>query len=140
MRKNQIITFLVLLFCSAFLYAGDLGLKEVFALLKEGKVEESVSKLEKIAGEIPARFKFWVEHLERNGYFEKYDHPITKESLEKALKDNQNLVPAYYYLAMLFEKEEMNTKALNMWKKVLELSEDKDQKVLAEKHIKQLSK
>ena len=47
-------------------------------------------------------------------------------------------MPAYYTLAMLYEKQKSYIKAKEMWIKVNQLSKDKELKDLAEKHISQL--
>lgn len=71
-------------------------------------------------------------------YLDSGDFNNAQNCLEKALSLCPGSVPAHYTLAMLFETKKDLSAAVREWNEVLRLSDNRELKALADKHIKQL--
>lgn len=127
----------VLVLCSAAgVWGGETGLSNALALVNQGKINEAIAVLHKEIEKNPRGPESYL--LLGVAYLEKNEYVLAKNHLEKALALNPNSIPGHYTLAMLYEKERSYLKAVSEWTKVYQLSEDKNLKELANKHIRQM--
>ncbi len=116
--------------------AQDEGLKKGLTLLNQGNFDEAIVVLRQEVDKNPQEPE---GHVALGiSYLEKGENSLAQDHLQKAAQLDPNTVTASYTLAMLYEKEQELTKAIEEWKKVLALTKDKDLKELARKHIRHL--
>jgi len=135
MNKKLILFFILFLSAAPCLLAQE-GVTEAMALIGDGKNDEAITLLNSELERNPSSSKVYVAL--GIAYLEKGDYALSKANLEKSLSLNSSSIPAQFTLAMLYEKEKNYTQAAAEWKNVLKLSPDKNLKILATKHIKQL--
>jgi Tfp pilus assembly protein PilF len=71
-------------------------------------------------------------------YANKKEYDNAERELETAISINPGNIQAHYVLAMIYEKKKKNDKAVSEWQKVSDLTQEKELKKHAEKHIKRL--
>ena len=71
-------------------------------------------------------------------YIEEEQFFLAEESLNKALSLQPKAVPAYYMLAMLYEKQKLWDKAIQKWENICKYTKNEKLKELAQKHLEQL--
>lgn len=130
---------LSLFFCLLLSGSGALASDEMFKLglkyANAGKIDEALQILNEDVVENPTAEKYLAIGVI---YLQKKDYELALQSLKEAVRLNPSSAPARYSLAMLYEKKKMYREAITEWRKFLTLTNDKELKHLAGKHIKQL--
>ncbi|MHB9154806.1 MAG: tetratricopeptide repeat protein [Endomicrobiales bacterium] len=112
------------------------NLNRAMQMVNEGRTEEAISLLRQ---EIEKNPETGDVHLALGvAYLDKDDFDAARVSLEKARDLSPNSVPVHYSLAMLYEKERRLELAVSEWKTVYQLTDSRELKELADKHIRQL--
>jgi Tfp pilus assembly protein PilF len=136
MLKKVAVSLLLFMFAVSPLFSENGVLQKAMSLANENKCSEAIGMIneyiEKNPDDSDAYLGLGIIYLQENEFNE------SESNLEKSLAVNPDSVPAYYTLAMLYEKQKDSAKAKEMWGKVVALSQDKELKGLAEKHLSQL--
>jgi len=131
MKKFEI--FFIFLFFSAVLFLYSNNNNEEF-------VKKILLEIEKTKSQInikqPTNDYLKIAHLYIQ--IDYIDQAI--EYVNKAIENEPKNPRAYYLLALIYEKKKNYIKAINQWEKVLNYSNTKEMKEIAQKHIDYLKK
>lgn len=118
------------------LYSQEDLLKKSIKLLNEGKYKEAIELLKQIYKETPSSIELNLSLA--IAYVQTDEYEKAKFHLGECLKVKKDLISARYILAMIYEKEKKYEKAIEEWRLIFKISQDKELKEMAEKHIKQI--
>ncbi|MGC8867633.1 MAG: tetratricopeptide repeat protein [Elusimicrobiales bacterium] len=131
MKKIAIIIFIAFSLLSLlYLYSQtDIEKKEEYIKAVKQKIEQIKSTLPSIKN--PLKQYIQIAHL----YIDIEDYDSAEEYFKKAIMLDAENPNIYYMLAMLYEKKNDRTKAIESWRNVIRYSKNKKIIEIAEKHI-----
>ncbi|OGS26435.1 MAG: hypothetical protein A2297_00600 [Elusimicrobia bacterium RIFOXYB2_FULL_48_7] len=103
-------------------------------LVNQGKYDEAIALLNTLPDTQEKKLALAFAYLGT----EKYDE--AEKIMLEIVKDNPASLPARYCLGMLYEKKKNSAEAIIQWEKVLLLTQKKELRELASKHLAQLKK
>lgn len=133
MRKTFFILFVLLL--SYPVFCQQSGPQQTLSLVNEGKNDEAIAQ---IKADLLQKETADKHILIAIAYIEKEEYSLAEENLNKAISLEPRAVPAYYMLAMLYEKQQEWDKAVQKWENIIKYTRNEELKKLAEKHLQQL--
>ena len=132
---KKIFLVLVVLFCTSSSFCQQSGPQQTLTLVNEGKNDEAIAQ---IKADLLQKETADQHILIAIAYIEKEEYLLAEENLNKAIELQPRAVPAYYMLAMLYEKQQQWGKAIQKWENICKYTRNEELKKLAEKHLQQL--
>ena len=126
---------LVTLFFASSSFCQQNGPQQTLTLVNEGKNDEAIAQIKADLLNKETADKYILMAI---AYIEKEEYSSAEESLNKALSLEPRAVPAYYMLAMLYEKQQKMEQAIQKWENICKYTRNEELKKLAEKHLQQL--
>ena len=131
--------FFILLFLFAktiaFSEQNNSGPQQTLTLLNEGKNDEAIAQIKADLLQNETAEKYILIAI---AYIEEEKFSLAEESLNKAIFLQPKAVPAYYMLAMLYEKQKLWDKAIQKWENICKYTKNEKLQELAQKHLEQL--
>uniref|UniRef100_UPI0039B87533 tetratricopeptide repeat protein n=1 Tax=Candidatus Ruminimicrobium bovinum TaxID=3242779 RepID=UPI0039B87533 len=128
---------LIFLFINAVVFSEQTnkGPQQTLTLINEGKNDEAIAQIKNDLLQKETADKYILIAI---AYIEEEQFFLAEESLNKALSLQPKAVPAYYMLAMLYEKQKLWDKAIQKWENICKYTKNEKLKELAQKHLEQL--
>lgn len=135
MRK-LLLSLSFLFFCAGLVLGASLELEKALTLLNDGKTDEAMNIIKTRIESSPKD----PDNYMAIGliYLEQEDYSKAKENFQKTLEISRKNIAAHYMLAMIYEKENNISAAIEKWQRIVKYSKNEELKELAQKHIKQL--
>jgi len=111
------------------------GPHQTLTLINEGKNDEAIEQIKQDLLQNETAEKYILMAI---AYIEEEKFNLAEESLNKAISLQPKAVPAYYMLAMLYEKQKLWDKAIEKWDNICKYTKNEKLKELAQKHLEQL--
>lgn len=134
---KKIFFILIFLFINAVVFSEQTnnGPQQTLTLINEGKNDEAIAQIKNDLLQKETADKYILIAI---AYIEEEQFSLAEESLNKALSLQPKAVPAYYMLAMLYEKQKLWDKAIQKWENICKYTKNEKLKELAQKHLEQL--
>lgn len=132
---KKIFLILFVLFLSYPTFCQQSGPQQTLTLVNEGKNDEAIAQIKADLLNKETADKYILIAI---AYIEKEEYSLAEENLNKAISLEPRAVPAYYMLAMLYEKQQKWDKAVQKWENISKYTKNEELKKLAEKHLEQL--
>ena len=113
----------------------DSGPQQTLTLINEGKNDEAIAQIKNDLLQKETADKYILIAI---AYIEEEKFNLAEESLNKAISIQPKAVPAYYMLAMLYEKQKQWNKAIEKWENICKYTKNEKLKELAQKHLTRL--
>ena len=133
---KKIFLILTVLFFAGSSFCQQGGPQQTLTLVNEGKNDEAIAQIKEDLLQKESADKHILIAI---AYIEKEEYSLAEENLNKAISLQPRAVPAYYMLAMLYEKQQQWDKAIKQWESIYEYTRNEKLKSLAEKHLQQLN-
>lgn len=133
MKKFFLILSFLLITVSVFCQQD--GPQQTLTLINEGKNDEAIAQIKADLLQNETAEKYILIAI---AYIEEEKFSLAEESLNKAISLQPKAVPAYYMLAMLYEKQKLWDKAIQKWENICKYTKNEKLQELAQKHLEQL--
>ena len=135
MKKVFFVLFFLFINAVVFSEQTNNGPQQTLTLINEGKNDEAIAQIKNDLLQKETADKYILIAI---AYIEEEQFSLAEESLNKALSLQPKAVPAYYMLAMLYEKQKLWDKAIQKWENICKYTKNEKLKELAQKHLEQL--
>jgi len=135
MKKVFFVLFFLFVNTVVFSEQTNNGPQQTLTLINEGKNDEAIAQIKNDLLQKETADKYILIAI---AYIEEEQFSLAEESLNKALSLQPKAVPAYYMLAMLYEKQKLWDKAIQKWENICKYTKNEKLKELAQKHLEQL--
>ena len=135
MKKIFLILFFLFINVIAFCEQNTGGPQQTLTLINEGKNDEAIAQIKQDLLQKETADKYILMAI---AYIEEEKFSLAEESLNKAVSIQPKAVPAYYMLAMLYEKQKQLDKAIEKWENICKYTKNEKLKELAQKHLARL--